>query len=302
MIREDPGFYKKLLDSMSDGVFFVDRERQILYWNEGALRLTGYTSEELIGKHCQDEILCHVDLLGKRLCSAGCPLSACIKDGGVHKATVFLQHKQGRRVPVQVCVEPMRAADGSIVGAIQIFSDNSAAMEAQRKIDEMKRMAFFDYMTGLPNRRFLEMTLNTALNEYEVHHELFAAMIVDLDKFKEINDTFGHASGDLALEQVAQILVGSLRPTDIVGRWGGDEFLAIVRNVDGVIARILAERCISLVTGSKVICLDSKVIPLSISIGATLVHPGDDIRSLLDRADQQLYQSKLNGRGRASID
>jgi PAS domain-containing protein len=79
-----PGFYKELLDNMSDGVYFVDRERRIVYWNEGASRLTGYAAEDILGKHCQDDILCHVDLDGKHLCQEGCPLSASIddRDGG----------------------------------------------------------------------------------------------------------------------------------------------------------------------------------------------------------------------------
>jgi diguanylate cyclase (GGDEF)-like protein/PAS domain S-box-containing protein len=296
-----PGFYKELLDNMSDGVYFVDRERRIVYWNEGASRLTGYAAEDILGKHCQDDILCHVDLDGKHLCQEGCPLSASIDDGGEHQANVFLRHQQGRRVPVSVRVQPLRAADGSITGAVEIFSDNSAEMEAQRKTEEMRRMTFLDYLTGLPNRRFLDMSLDTARNEYEVHGEPFAVLTIDVDKFKEINDTFGHSDGDLALQQVAKTLVGSLRPTDTVGRWGGDEFLAIVRNVDEEIHRTLVERCVFLVAETLIVSSDGRPLPLSISVGATLAHPEDDVRSILHRADKLLYLSKSNGRGRASI-
>ena len=121
----DPDFYKDVLDHMTDGVYFVDLERRIQYWNEGACRLSGYRPEEMLGKHCQDDILCHVDYFGKRLCHDGCPLAASIEDGAMHEANVFLRHKQGRRVPVNVRVQPMRAADGSIIGAIEIFSDDS---------------------------------------------------------------------------------------------------------------------------------------------------------------------------------
>jgi PAS domain S-box-containing protein len=71
MIPSDPRFYKELLDHMSDGVYFVDRDRRILYWNEGAFRLSGYTAQELVGKSCQDDILCHIDYEGKRLCQDG---------------------------------------------------------------------------------------------------------------------------------------------------------------------------------------------------------------------------------------
>ncbi len=96
----NPSFYKTLLDDMSDGVYFVDRDRRILYWNKGAIRLTGYQSEEMVGRCCQDNTLCHVDAAGRNLCHDGCPLTASISDGGSHEAPVFLRHKQGRRVPV----------------------------------------------------------------------------------------------------------------------------------------------------------------------------------------------------------
>ncbi|MGB9406064.1 MAG: PAS domain-containing protein [Terracidiphilus sp.] len=142
LVPTDPSFYKELLDHIGDGVYFVDRERRILYWNEGAFLLTGYTAEELLGKCCSDDILCHVDHMGKNLCHDGCPLTASITDGKSHEAPVFLRHKQGRRVPVSVRVQPMRGADGSIIGAIEIFSDNSAQIEARRRNEAMNRLPF----------------------------------------------------------------------------------------------------------------------------------------------------------------
>jgi diguanylate cyclase (GGDEF)-like protein/PAS domain S-box-containing protein len=301
MTPEEPGFYKQLLDRMSDGVYFVDRERRILYWNEGASRLTGYSAEEILGKNCKDDILCHVDLTGKHLCKDGCPVAASIEDGEQHQANLFLRHKEGRRVPVSVRVQPIRSADGSISGAVEIFSDNSAEAEAQRKTEEMRRMTFLDYLTGLPNRRFLEMSLDTALNEFQVHHEPFAVLLIDIDKFKDINDTYGHSSGDLALQQVAKTLVGSMRPTDIVGRWGGDEFLAIARHVKKKTAMTLAERCGFLIAETRTFSLDGRAIPLSLSTGVTMAQPQDDAHGILHRADELMYQSKANGRGRATI-
>jgi PAS domain S-box-containing protein len=193
-----PGFYKDLLDHMTEGVYFVDRERRILYWNEGATRLTGYKAEELVGRCCQDDILCHVDAKGHNLCQNGCPLTASISDGHVHEANVFLRHKQGGRVPVCVRVQPMRGADGSILGAVESFSENSAFHEAQRKIEAMERLAFLDHLTQLPNRRFLDMSLRTALSEYAVHKDTFGLLLFDLDRFKQINDLFGHTGGDAA--------------------------------------------------------------------------------------------------------
>jgi diguanylate cyclase (GGDEF)-like protein/PAS domain S-box-containing protein len=302
MIPSDPGFYKKLLDHMGDGVYFVDRDRRILYWNKGAFRLSGYTAQELVGRSCQDDILCHVDYEGKNLCQEGCPLSASIEDGGSHEANVFLRHKQGRRVPVTVRVEPLRAADGSITGAIEIFSDDSAQTEARRKTESMKRLAFLDHLTQLPNRRFVEMSLNTALAEFQVHKDPLGVLAFDLDKFKAINDSYGHECGDRALQEVAKTVVGALRPTDIVGRWGGDEFVAILRNVDHEILTSLAKRCVLMAARISLPSGDGASISLSISVGATLAHPGESGAELIRRADGLMYQSKMGGRNRATTD
>lgn len=298
----DPAFYKELLDHMSDGVYFVDRDRRVLYWNEGATRLTGYKAEELLGRCCQDDILCHIDYAGKRLCQEGCPLTASIADGGLHEANVFLRHKQGRRVPVNVRVQPIRGADGAVIGAIEIFSDDAAQTESRRKAEAMKRLAFLDHLTQMPNRRFLEMSIQTALSEYQVHKDPFGLLMIDLDQFKGINDSFGHSCGDRALQEVAKTLTGALRPTDAVGRWGGDEFVAIVGNVNREILDRLAARCTVLVEETSVESNDQRKISLSISVGAALVHPDESAEELIKRADRLMYQSKHDGRGRATVE
>ncbi len=301
IIPTDPAFYKELLDQMSDGVYFVDQERRILYWNEGARRLTGYTAEELLGRHCEDDVLCHIDSAGTRLCQEGCPLSASMQDGGMHQASVFLRHKQGRRVPVNVRVQPLRDAHGAVVGAIEIFSDDSAQNDARRRAEAMKRMAFFDHLTQMPNRRFLEMAIQTAQSEFEVHHDPFGVLMIDLDRFKTINDSFGHNCGDQALQEVGKTLVGALRPTDTVGRWGGDEFLAIVGNVNQEALRMLAERCVNLGRQTSVSSAKKKRVSLSISVGATLARAGEKPEELMKRADMLMYAGKSAGRNRAMV-
>ena len=96
-------------------------------------------------------------------------------------------------------VQPLRAADGLIIGAVQIFSDDTAEQDSRRQIEEMGRLAFLDQVTQLPNRRFVEMSLQTALTEYRIHKEPFGLLVIDLDRFKAINDRFGHGIGDHAL-------------------------------------------------------------------------------------------------------
>ncbi len=280
-------------------MYCVDRERRILYWNQGAFRLTGYKAEEVLGSCCQDDKLHHVDAAGRNLCLDGCPLTACIADGAAHEAQVFLRHKQGRRIPVRVRVQPMRAADGSIAGAVEIFSDDTARHAAQRKSAEMERLAFLDHVTQAPNRRYLEMSLQTALLEYQVHRDPFGVLVADVDRFKAINDDFGHNAGDRALQEVASTLIRTLRTTDLVGRWGGDEFMAIVRHVGSETLGILAERCRALVAQTGFRTNDERLVSiLSVSVGGAIVCPGDSPEALVKRADESMYQDKMTKRDR----
>ena len=284
--------YKELLDRLSDGVYFVDRNRQILYWNEGGTRLTGYKPEEMVGRYCHENTLCHVDSRGRELCHTECPLSACMRDGKPREAELFLMHKMGRRVPVNVRVQPVRETDGTIVGAIEIFSDNSAQIEAKRRAEAMERLAFYDPVTHCPNRRFLEMSLNTAQVEYQAHRDPFGVLVFDLDDFKEVNDTFGHATGDRALQEVAKTLMGALRNGDVVGRWGGDEFLAIVYNVNEAVLDGLAKRCAMLVGETSFRDDDGNRQRVSVSVGAALVGPGEEACKVVERADRRMYRHK----------
>ncbi len=291
----DPSVYKALLDQVSDGVYIVDLSRRILYWNEGAFRQTGCEAHEVVGKRCPEDGLCHVDTAGQRMCWDNCPLTASLTDGRPHEAEIFLRHKQGRRVPVTARVQPLRAADGSVIGAVQIFSDCTAEQDSRRDIEEMGRLAFLDQVTQLPNRRFVEMALRTALSEYHIHKEPFGVLVIDLNRFKDINDNFGHDLGDRALLEVAKTLKGTLRPTDIVGRWGGDEFIAVAHHVSDEVLSQLAVRCCAMVAQTSFPSSDGSPVSVSVSIGGTLALPGDTAEKLIKRADDLMYQNKTNG-------
>ena len=297
----DSGFYQELLDHMSDGVSFVDRERRIHYWNKAAEHLTGYAANELVGRYCQESLLCHADEGGGCMCHYACPLEACMADGQARETTLFLRNRQERRVPAAVRVRPMKGPGGEVVGAIKIFSDDTAHSEVRRKIESMRRLAYLDHLTQMPNRRFLETTVASAMAEFRVNGDPFGLLVIDLDEFKVINDCFGHMFGDRALRLVGETLTHSLRPTDTVGRWGGDEFVAVVHSVDMEILKRLAERCVRLVKQTGIVWDGGQEIRLSLSVGAALCRSGENEEELLHRADELMYQSKAAGRGCARV-
>jgi diguanylate cyclase (GGDEF)-like protein/PAS domain S-box-containing protein len=288
-------FYKNLLDNLFDGVYFMNLDRSILYWNKGAERITGYSSSEVEGSRCQDNLLMHVNSDGTNLCRDLCPAVKTMKEGTAAEAEVFLHHKNGHRVPVSVRVSPIRDENGSVVGAVEVFRDNSEKLASLSLIDELQEKAFQDALTNLPNRRYLDKHLVAKLDELARYEWSFGLIFLDIDHFKAINDTYGHDVGDEALKMLAKTLVNCSRSFDTVARWGGEEFVVAVVNVDAAKLRQISERYRSMVESSTVTA-GSTVFRMTISLGATLARKDDTLDTLLKRADGLMYQSKLAGR------
>jgi len=294
-------FHKSLLDNLYDGVYFVDRERLISYWNKGAERITGYSEGDMVGKFCYNNILDHVSDDGQHLCKKGCPLLATIQDGKPREAEVNLRHAEGYRVPVLVRTSPIYDDQNTVIGAVEVFSNNQSLSKMKRRVNELEKDIFHDPLTGAGNRKFLEIKINTAILEYNQHQIPFGLLFLDIDHFKTINDTYGHLEGDHVLRNTAKNLSGHLRGTDIYGRWGGEEFIALLYNINKESLSRITEKLCALIASSA-ITVNGEKISVSVSIGATLVRKTDTMTSIIERADQLMYQSKQNGRNQVTLD
>lgn len=285
-----------MLDSLYDGVYFVDAERRITYWNIGAEHLTGYSAAEMLGRFCYDNLLAHVTAAGCALCLDGCPLHQTLADGERREAEVFLRHKDGHRVPVCVRVSPIAAENGAIIGAVEVFSDISAQKQLERKADVLENLAYHDALTGVANRRYIELKIQQAIQEVEHFSRSYGLILVDIDHFKSVNDSNGHGTGDAALKAVSSTLSRAIRPGDIVGRWGGDEFLLLIRDINEDSLLQLANRCCQLIARTSIPTGDSR-LNLTASLGVTLLAGNDSCHDAVNRADTLLYSSKRSGRG-----
>ena len=293
--------YRTIVENMHDGLYFVDRERRITYWNKGAERITGYTAAEVVGTSCADNILVHVDALGRQLCQGSCPLIATMADGAAHETEVYLHHKLGHRLPVWVRTSPLLDADGSFVGAVEIFTETSSRQALQAQVEELKKLALVDALTGLPNRRHLESQLHARLEELRRSRIGFGLLFLDIDHFKRFNDRYGHDVGDQVLTVVANTLALSVRPFDTVCRWGGEEFAGIFPHTDTETLQGIAERLRVLVAHSRV-NTGIGVLTVTVSIGGTLAQAEDSAATLVKRADGFMYDSKANGRNRVTVE
>jgi len=292
--------YQMIIDNLYDGLYFVDPDRVIRYWNKGAERISGFTAREVIGRPCSDNILTHVDGKGNNLCVSLCPLAAAIIDKAHREAEVYMHHKDGHRIPVLVRASPLVDELGRVSGGVEVFTDISAYKSIELRAKELEAMALMDQLTRLANRRCIENELLSRFEEARRFGWLSGLLMMDIDHFKEFNDAYGHDVGDRVLKFVADTLVKNARPFDVIGRWGGEEFIGIIRNIDAGQLKELAERMRMLVERSYLFHENEK-LQVTISMGATLMRPREDTVSLIKRADTLLYESKHEGRNRVTM-
>jgi diguanylate cyclase (GGDEF)-like protein/PAS domain S-box-containing protein len=293
-------FYRELLDRLDDCVYFVDRDRRLLFWNKAAEELTGFARSEVVGRRCPDNVLCHADVNGRVRCAGDCPLEQVMTTGKPDQVDVFLHHKDGQRVPVRVKVVPILDAHGRAVGAMEVFNDRTARIEQAERIKELEKLALIDELTRLPNRRHFDDHLGHRLAELQRHDRPFGVLMMDVDLFKQVNDEHGHETGDAILRLVARTLDANCRGFDIVARWGGEEFGAIISHVNARQLALVAEKFRAMVAASD-LRLPDQALGVTISVGAAAAQIGDTAESLVKRADQALYEAKRQGRNRVCV-
>jgi diguanylate cyclase (GGDEF)-like protein/PAS domain S-box-containing protein len=295
-----PDFFHKLLEQLYEGVYFVDTQRRILYWNHAAHRISSYSSEEVIGHYCQDNILNHVDDNGTQLCFGKCPLVTCIDSGIPHECELYLHHKQGQRVPVRVRVTPVRNAEGRVIGAIEMFVETGSSKSRSEKLQHLHSRGFLDSLTELGNRRYLEIELFRALQDFRQHGLPFGAILLDIDHLRVLNEHYGHTIGDQALHVAAETFANAVDDSSILGRWSVDEFLVIVPNNSVEHVGDIAERCRTLVERSA-IRLGPDQLAMTVSAGACVVDPLDTMEVFMRRLENLLQRSKYAGRNRVTL-
>lgn len=296
----EPTLSADVLDALADGVYFLDLDRRVRVWNQGATAVTGYSSGEALGRACSDGLLNHVDEEGRVLCGDRCPLRATMLDGRERQARIYLHHRDGHLVPVQIQARPVRDASGAVIGAVESFRDDTDYAAAEQRVAELEALAMLDPLTGVGNRRCMDTVLAGRLAEHARAGAAFAILLADLDHFKSVNDTFGHDTGDRVLRVVARLLTSALRRDETVIRFGGEEFLVVTGPMAKDEVTALAQRLTQLV-GQVQHRAEQVRFSVTVSVGATVARSGDTAEVMLRRADQALLRAKRAGRNRSSV-
>jgi diguanylate cyclase (GGDEF)-like protein/PAS domain S-box-containing protein len=294
----DPALYQGILDEIDEGVYMVDRSDRIQSWNKGAEAITGFSRDDVLGQTCADNLLCHIDSSGRFLCTNGCPLRRVFMTGVPIEADAFLHHKDGHRVPVHIKTKPLRDQQGRMVGAVEVFRRTSEPEQQARLIKELSQIALIDELTRLPNRRLFDIQLERSLAELERFGWTFGVLMIDIDRFKRVNDNFGHQLGDDILRLVARTLSANCRSLDTIVRLGGDEFAAIIANIRDLDLHKVAEKLRTMIEMSGLRGSAWERHRTTVSIGCAMAQSNETATALVKRADDMLYAAKRAGRNR----
>lgn len=289
--------YMRIFENFHEAIYIVDRKRKILYFNKMASKISGYTSGETVGFFCYDNILNHVDEKGTHLCYNGCPLTEAIKHNYVTDHLVYLHHKEGHRVKVHVRAIPIEE-DGIVTGAIEVFTDQTERNLLIDEIELLKKMNLIDPLTGLYQRRFFNHHTFNVLQQDATTS--LGVLFMDIDNFKNFIDTYGHQTGDLVLQSVSKTILYNLKQKDYVVRYGGEEFVVLLLDVDEISLKQVADMLRILVERTE-LRIEHVELNVTISIGATLKLSNESIEHAMDRADKAMYLAKQSGKNKVTL-
>ena len=296
-LAEEKERLRVTLESIGDGVISTDGEGRVTFMNAVAEKMTGWLSVEAVGQRIEDVFDVVDEATGDTALN---PVAECLalEEPFRLKEDVVLVSRNGERRDVRDSAAPVRTPDGRIIGAVLVFQDVTQSQALQR---QLAHSAMHDSLTGLPNRPAFEQALAAAIDQARRELREHALCFIDLDRFKRVNDTAGHAAGDALLKHVANIIRKSCRSQDFTARIGGDEFAVMLGDCSLPAAKRIAEQIIESIAAVR-FPWGASIYTIGASIGITAVaNRAPSLEYLLSQADRACYAAKAAGRNQVSI-
>lgn len=287
-------FETTLLQEMHDAVIFIDHNLRVVHWNPGAERLTGIAPINIQQRAWVPALLDLQDDKGCKIHVESCPVTRAVRAGERQTAQAKLRGRNNRELAVKLDAMPVRSSDGASLGAAVLVQDISSEVSLAVLCQRLHEQAINDPLTQTANRA-----------EFQRVHELFVAahqqrnmpcslIICDIDKFKDVNDTYGHPAGDEVIKSLARLLKNEANPGDLVARYGGEEFVMLCADCSNSTVAQRAEEMRQLFADTPQPSMNG--IHVTASFGVTEIQPGDTPSTMLSRADRALYEAKKRGR------
>ena len=225
-------FQMRLLDNMHDAVIFVDAHLKVLRWNHGAERLTGIAGSSMGQRPWSPGLLNLHNEKGEPIAEDDCPVHGAIRSGVQSLRRLSICGRNGRSIPVDTHTLAVVGDDGTTFGAVLLLHDASSEISLEERCQSLHEKATKDPLTQVANRAEADCVHEAFIRNHRQHHLPCSLLICDLDKFKQVNDTYGHQAGDDVIKSLATLLKNSCRPGDLVARYGGEEFVMLCADCD----------------------------------------------------------------------
>lgn len=287
MLNENPLLAVRVLENIMDGVLITDADGHIQYVNPAFSAITGYSADEVVGKNPRILKSGHQDAEFYQY------MWTTLNTQGQWQGEIWNRRKNGEIYPEWENIAVIKDGEDNVTNYVAIFSDITVLKSMERRFHHL---AHHDPLTGLPNRLLFQDRFQLALVQAKRQQQALAVLFIDIDNFKTINDTLGHAVGDQLIKTAAERLTQCVRNADTVARLGGDEFIVLLVNVKNPQdAERVAKKIISAV--AKVFVVEGHELSITASIGACLYpEGGEDTNTLIKNADTAMYRAKQQGK------
>jgi diguanylate cyclase (GGDEF)-like protein/PAS domain S-box-containing protein len=290
----DPGIFQTVLEGLETGVYLVDRNRRIRFWNKGAENITGYLRQDVVGRFLREHLLTTSEEVKDSDSDPDDPVNLVFRDGKSSTMNVSILHKDGYRVPIILRTMAIRNSRGEVVGATESFDKNPSASEWTRRQAALADFGCLDAITGVPAKTYMETHLLENLNTFAEHKIPFGILLIQIDRMDQLRASRGPGVVPTILRVVAQSVENCLRPTDLVGCWGENQFLAVLLECrESEVARV-GER-VRKIIGQSEIEWWGDTFSVSSPVGGAASRIEDTIELLMGRAEQSLRESIAKG-------
>ena len=296
--QDDTALFRQcLLNSMTDGVVFLDRDLRVTAWNQRLEGMTGLTAKNLLTQKYDRNMLGFRDpVSGKLVPENKDPVSLLLKSLKVVRDAYRIADSSNRELRIQLTATPVVGADYQFLGCVLLVHDDSAELDLQRQLRDLHALSILDPLTQVSNRNGFERAMDFFVQKHEQANTPYSLIICDIDFFKQINDNYNHHVGDQALISFAALLQDLITDRDVLARFGGEEFVILCDDCDLRSAAARAEKIRTTLNETPMKMLDGKFI--TASFGVAELQTGESSTDLFVRADTALMEAKETGRNR----
>ena len=298
-LRRAENFLGTIFNSIHDPFSIVDRNYTIMKVNDSYAHMNDRLAKDLLGRTC------YKALYGRTSVCEECVVEKTFRSSDPCAKEKLVTTPDGSEIWMEIYTYPVFDKNGRVSHVIEYARDitdrKMAEEENKHLIKKLNHLSATDSLTGLLNRRALNDILDHEIDRARRYSSDLSLILCDIDRFKLINDSYGHRAGDLALQAISESLKSTLRKADVIGRYGGDEFMMILPETSLNGAKSLAEKIRVVVENTELVLPEGKSNRLSMSIGvASCCAAVENIDTIVARADAALYTSKQAGRNRVS--